>query len=245
VLCKLINTIQPGSCPKYANNPKHWLEEKDNINKYLNACVSYGVPSQDLFSELDLSESRKDIIPVLQNIYALARQAQAHGYNGPRLGVKFYKTTEDIRKLPDKKSREKADEEVRRQEYDQDRAARREELEEENRVQTEREDQRAERHGNRRRRNRRRKGRRFVQFQENVLSPMSPRQDRDVPTAKFGMDGELHKKKMEHYDVALEDAILDWIEDMTGFFLIFDLLVKRWIFFLGVSKIWQTTVHTY
>lgn len=88
----------PGSVGRYTERPKHYLEgidhwrqtlkisEKANIDAYLSACVAIGVPSQDMFTQLDLSETRKDMNQVVNNLYALARQAQAIGYQGPSLG---------------------------------------------------------------------------------------------------------------------------------------------------------------
>jgi len=64
----MINKIKPGICPRFDEHPKHYLEEKANLNRYLDACVKLGVPSHDLFSELDLG-NHPDMIAV--RIYLL------------------------------------------------------------------------------------------------------------------------------------------------------------------------------
>lgn len=109
-----------------------------------------GIPNQDMFTQLDLSESNRDLgqvrelisfpfdwlVQIVNNIYALARQAQALGYNGPTLGVtyvlsppdapertltpfRYYKTREDQLELERKKNIERERERVAREEYEQ------------------------------------------------------------------------------------------------------------------------------
>jgi len=131
LLCKLIKNIAPHSIGKFDLKPKHYLEEKANITRYLDACRKIGLPEQDLMDPLDMSDSKKDPIALLTNIFALGRQAQAIGYNGPSLGVRYYKTVEDQERLKAKR------EEERRQEYEhvekvrEAQRIRRDELEEE------------------------------------------------------------------------------------------------------------------
>jgi len=209
VLCKLMNTLSPGSCSGYNPKPKFWLEERDNINKYLNACKSYGVPSQDLFSELDLSESKKDMPPVLQNIYGLARQAQAHGWNGPQLGVTYYKSVEDQKFLEEKKRKEAREDEERRKNYEEERGQRRVELEGEIQQITDAKKKLADQRGAKRREDRIRAGRKLKPFQEKVQL----KEDQDT---LFGLDYEMEKKRLLQHDSAAANNILDWIEDLTG-----------------------------
>uniref|UniRef100_A0A6B2KX77 Calponin-homology (CH) domain-containing protein n=1 Tax=Arcella intermedia TaxID=1963864 RepID=A0A6B2KX77_9EUKA len=209
VLCKLMNAISPGSIPTFSKNPKFWLEERDNINKYLNSCKNYGVPSQDLFSELDLSVGRKDLTPVLQNIYALARQAQAHGWSGPSLGVNYYKTVEEQKQLESKKRKEREEEMERVRQYEEDRKVRRVELEGEQSEISNSLRNMTERKGEKRRQDRMKLGKKLKPFQEKIKI-------KDQNDVLFGIDYEIEKKKLLQYDTDFANNIMDWIEDLTG-----------------------------
>jgi len=74
VLCKLINSIKPGTIQAIHTKPIPLLE-MENIQTYLNACVALGVPTGDLFTVSDLYE-RKMLSSVNRNLCALARVAQ-------------------------------------------------------------------------------------------------------------------------------------------------------------------------
>lgn len=88
--------------------PWRLVDHQGNINMYLEACIKIGVPSHDLFSLRDVGQTKPDrtIVclhfccptdsQVLQNIFALGRQAQALRAPVPQLGVTFHKTMEDL-----------------------------------------------------------------------------------------------------------------------------------------------------
>jgi hypothetical protein len=85
VLCKLINTLRPGTIPRYNPRPLP-LMERDNLLLYLRACEQIGMQKGDLFDISDLYE-KKNILNVIAHIYALARLVQsAPDYTGPTLG---------------------------------------------------------------------------------------------------------------------------------------------------------------
>jgi len=86
LLCQLINKIRPGTITKINTRPIPMLE-RENIQLYLNACCSLGVPSSDLFIVSDLYE-KKNLGAVLQNLNALARVAVVRGDSIPPIGSK-------------------------------------------------------------------------------------------------------------------------------------------------------------
>eukprot|EP01114_Cavostelium_apophysatum_P010520 TRINITY_DN2435_c0_g1_i5.p1 TRINITY_DN2435_c0_g1~~TRINITY_DN2435_c0_g1_i5.p1 ORF type:complete len:572 (-),score=160.50 TRINITY_DN2435_c0_g1_i5:82-1797(-) len=95
VLCKLINTIRPGIVPKYNLRPIA-LMERENIQLYLNACEQLGVAKGDLFALSDLHENR-NIMSVIQNMYALARLASTfEDYKGPQLRLTGHQRAQTI-----------------------------------------------------------------------------------------------------------------------------------------------------
>ncbi|KAK9497074.1 hypothetical protein O3M35_004453 [Rhynocoris fuscipes] len=87
VLCKLMNKLAPGSCPKI-NTSGGQFKMMENINAFLKAMTAYGVPDVDLFQTVDLWE-KKDIAQVTTALFALGRQTYKHAeWPGPYLGPK-------------------------------------------------------------------------------------------------------------------------------------------------------------
>jgi len=85
LLCRVINTLQPGSV-KSISTSESSFKEMENINKFTEACRKYGVPDHDLFQTVDLYE-RKDLNAVVGTIFALGRTAHTHPeWKGPLLG---------------------------------------------------------------------------------------------------------------------------------------------------------------
>ena len=60
----------------------------ENINAFLNGLTTLGVPKHDQFQTIDLYEN-KNIIQVIDCIFAMSRHAVSNGYNGPLLGPKL------------------------------------------------------------------------------------------------------------------------------------------------------------
>lgn len=87
ILCKIFQTIQPGSI-KSINSSKLPFKEMENINNFLLAAEKLGVPKGDLFQTIDLYEN-KNINQVVDAIFAVARHAQKHGLHVPQLGPKL------------------------------------------------------------------------------------------------------------------------------------------------------------
>jgi len=69
-LCKLINKINPGMIPRI-NLRKIAIMERENIQKFLQACVGLGVPTQDLF-EVDYLYKATNLGAVIHTLYCLA-----------------------------------------------------------------------------------------------------------------------------------------------------------------------------
>lgn len=86
ILCRLINTLQPGSVKK-VNESKMAFKMMENIGFFLDAITAYGVAKMEQFQTVDLYELQ-NIGAVVNCIHALGRQAQKKGFNGPALGVK-------------------------------------------------------------------------------------------------------------------------------------------------------------
>ncbi|KAL1503224.1 hypothetical protein AB1Y20_011280 [Prymnesium parvum] len=90
-LCRLVNALQPGSCPPPSTSPKPF-KQMENVAAYLDACSSLGVRPFDLFQTVELFEA-KNMRNVITNIHALGRAAQRLGFNGPTLGPKMATAT--------------------------------------------------------------------------------------------------------------------------------------------------------
>merc|ERR1712242_172139 len=71
VLCKVMNTISPGSITK-VNTTGSSFKLAENITRFQEALVKYGVNEKDLFQTNDLSEKR-DLSTVTNTIFAFGR----------------------------------------------------------------------------------------------------------------------------------------------------------------------------
>lgn len=60
----------------------------ENINAFLDALIKLGVPKHETFQTVDLYEG-KNIIQVIDCIFAFSRHAVASGFQGPLLGPKL------------------------------------------------------------------------------------------------------------------------------------------------------------
>jgi len=101
-ICKLINVLQPGSVGKIHSKGGNFVLMQ-NIQAFQAAVRKYGVPEEDIFMPVDLFEAR-NIKAVVKSLYALARTAQAKGFDGPVMGPKMAEkcernfTEDEIRK---------------------------------------------------------------------------------------------------------------------------------------------------
>jgi len=88
LLCKLINTIRPGTVKKI-NKMKMPFMQMENISNFLQGCRKIGVQDHDCFETVDLYE-QKDLGVVVQCIMALGRAVQKNckDWKGPVLGPK-------------------------------------------------------------------------------------------------------------------------------------------------------------
>jgi len=82
ILCKLMNTIRPNTIKKI-NPPGRGLAERENIQRFLNSCVSLGVGGSDIFDVNDLY-SNSNPRSVMQCLLALSRLLSSSAwYSGP------------------------------------------------------------------------------------------------------------------------------------------------------------------
>eukprot|EP01100_Stratorugosa_tubuloviscum_P012111 TRINITY_DN55_c0_g1_i1.p1 TRINITY_DN55_c0_g1~~TRINITY_DN55_c0_g1_i1.p1 ORF type:complete len:140 (-),score=64.82 TRINITY_DN55_c0_g1_i1:133-552(-) len=81
-LCKFMNQLRPGICPKINTGRMPFLQ-MENINAYINACSLLGMKTTDLFQTVDLFEA-KNMTAVLTNLYTLGMFApNIPGFSGP------------------------------------------------------------------------------------------------------------------------------------------------------------------
>ncbi|CAM9473748.1 unnamed protein product [Chrysoparadoxa australica] len=87
-LCKLLNTIKPGSVPKVSPS-KLAFKQMENVSLFLRACRKLGVAEHSLFETVDLFEG-KDLGLVVQCLHALGQvvQSTVPEFPGPHLGRK-------------------------------------------------------------------------------------------------------------------------------------------------------------
>lgn len=100
VLCKLINTLQPGIIPKI-NESKQPFKQMENINNFLSACEKYGCKRGDLFQTVSLYEG-VNMPEVLNGIFALGRKATQKG----AVGIGPKESEENKRNFSEAKLRE-------------------------------------------------------------------------------------------------------------------------------------------
>jgi len=75
VLCALMNKLKPGIIKKYNDKVNlHVLQERENIELYLDACHRLGMDKSDLFVTSDL-HSRRSMSAVLHSIHGLSKLA--------------------------------------------------------------------------------------------------------------------------------------------------------------------------
>ena len=160
---------------------------------------------------------------MLQNIYALARQAQViPGFHGPRLGVRFSVSLEDQQKRLQKKEADRAAEKERRHSVNEQQLYRRAELESQKREEMiadmesseirkiERQAFRGDLSAKEVRAQKRKSGQFFQQLRTSNEEVVS---NSDI---KFGMDIDIHDKRKKGYSFKREAEAMDWIEKVTG-----------------------------
>ncbi|CAF0724548.1 unnamed protein product [Didymodactylos carnosus] len=83
ILCKLMNTLQPGSIPKIHTTGGP-IKLRENIGLFQDAARKYGLDGNEVFQAVDLYD-KHDIPQVTLCIYALGRLAQKNNFSGPQL----------------------------------------------------------------------------------------------------------------------------------------------------------------
>ncbi|KAE8751569.1 hypothetical protein FOCC_FOCC001816 [Frankliniella occidentalis] len=84
LLCRLINTLQPGSIKKI-NESQMAFKCMENINGFLENARTMGVPAQETFQTVDLWE-KQNLNSVVICLQSLGRKA--HNYGKPSIGPK-------------------------------------------------------------------------------------------------------------------------------------------------------------
>jgi len=72
ILCNFLNKLKPNTISRI-NNQKMPFKEMENVDSYIKACTTLGVPSQYSFMTVDLYEA-KNLNQVVQNLMSLKRQ---------------------------------------------------------------------------------------------------------------------------------------------------------------------------
>lgn len=109
VLCRLMNSLKPGSVPKTHDPSTVKLaamkknKEMENISFFLKAAENYGVGKTDLFQTVDLYEDQ-NMAQVQSTLYKLSGASMKNGYSGPQIGVKI--ASENKRNMDEEKLRE-------------------------------------------------------------------------------------------------------------------------------------------
>ncbi|CAF1138889.1 unnamed protein product [Didymodactylos carnosus] len=83
LLCKLMNTLQPGSIPKIHTTGGP-MKLRENIGLFQEAARKYGLDGNEVFQTVDLYDKR-DIPQVTLCINALGRLAQKNKFSGAQL----------------------------------------------------------------------------------------------------------------------------------------------------------------
>ena len=166
--------------------------------------------------------SRGSISAVLQNIYALGRQAQVlGGFNGPRLGVKYNVSIEEQQR----RLRAKEEEKERQREYlrvqSEAQLVRRTELEADKREEiiTDMEQNDARKLKRQLTRGTINK-KQFLKLSQENSQRFQQLRHSDTELVrnsdiKYGMDIEIHTKRKEKYSHEREGQAMDWIEKVT------------------------------
>eukprot|EP01113_Clastostelium_recurvatum_P030741 TRINITY_DN3769_c0_g1_i1.p1 TRINITY_DN3769_c0_g1~~TRINITY_DN3769_c0_g1_i1.p1 ORF type:complete len:413 (+),score=96.84 TRINITY_DN3769_c0_g1_i1:22-1239(+) len=208
ILCVLLNKLRPGIVPKINKNPSHVLLERENIQAYIMGCGILGVEPDEMFTISDLQD-RKMLSSVVMNLYALGRCAQTlPGWSGPRLGVKYSVTQEEKRRRKDNRESERLIANAQAQQYREERASRHALLEKQkSETAIKVEDSETERMKKRRME----KGRSQYDLKKAKRKSISP--------VRYGLDLEHQEKlvtKALTGDALHDEAVMDWIEFMTG-----------------------------
>lgn len=213
VLCKLINLVKPGTIPKILPQPKHQLEQRANLNEFIRGCGVLGVPSTDMVTERDFSDNPKlrDERQIVQCLYAIARQAQAHGAGIKQLGATYYKSVEEQERLKEKKVAEQVEAEKKKAVVDTQNRARlqRRETEKENRRSQKIETAKGKMGS-------RQSSRSYFNTYRDHDSEIDEADLSKLENSKmlFGMDLEHQLYVEGKFDDALENEVLDWLEQI-------------------------------
>ena len=243
LLCLLLNAIRKGTIPErsIAMNPRNMLEERvcaqsepnpladpflqQNIEEYLRGCRRLGIPDQDSFVLGDLHSSRS-LSAVLQNIFAVARQAQViPGFQGPQLGVRFSISIEEQQRRIQAKEQERVAQEERQRIASNTQLARRSELETQKREEMIKEMETNDIRRLHRQLTRgeltREKFHELAQKSDSHFKELRHSNEEIVSNSdiKFGVDIEIHEKRKKGYSLKREEQAMDWIEEVTGIHL--------------------------
>ena len=87
-LCKLVNKVKPGAVKKISTGNMSYLQ-LENLQQFLNACQTLGLPSRECFATSDLYEG-KNLPWVIESLHTFAKLiCGKSSYKGPQLGVRL------------------------------------------------------------------------------------------------------------------------------------------------------------
>ena len=166
--------------------------------------------------------SAKSIPAVLQNIYAVGRQAQViPGFNGSILGVKYNVSIEEQQRRLRVKQEEKIKRMERQRAVSDQQLARRTELEKDKRVELIRDMEESDKRKLTRQLSRGSISKAtFKKMSAKSAQRFSLLKDSDTELVtnsdiKYGMDIDLHNKRKQNYCFQKEEQAMDWIESVT------------------------------
>ena len=107
-LLKLIKSLNPDTnivkrIPSVPPSHKRPFQQRDLIQHFLDACIEYGVPRDNLFETEDL-HSAVNMNMVMNTFISLGSTAQKNGYDGPAFGPKI--SDKNIREFDEETLRE-------------------------------------------------------------------------------------------------------------------------------------------
>ena len=85
ILCNLINAIKPGTITR-VNASDLQYKQRENIQNFIRACISFGVPEADICENVDVYEE-KNVNKVIGCLFALGKAIQTSlpDFKGPKL----------------------------------------------------------------------------------------------------------------------------------------------------------------
>ena len=100
ILCNLINAIKPGTIPK-VNSSDLQYKQRENIQSFLRACATFGVPPEELCEVVDIYEE-KSTTKVIGCLFSLGRAVQTSvpEFRGAKLRPDVLRSSTESTRFP-------------------------------------------------------------------------------------------------------------------------------------------------